>query len=148
MLDDLSVLWTTGEDRLEGDPPQAGSLKCDSELVSDAAEVRNRLVAFGGSGWACAPSEVVRVPDSPVPPVVLSAEVALGSTSLHVRQAGSGWRITRIERLDAGDAWIVQEQFAAAPRGTARYEVAWGPDADGVRRPLAARFVGFEGDGS
>ena len=148
MLNDLSVLWTTGEDLLEGDPPHPGSLRCDSEVVSDAAEVHERLVAFGGSGWACAPSEVVRVPEAPVPQVVLSAELAHGLTSIHVRQVGSAWRITCIERLDAGDDWIVQEQFAVAPRGTARYEVAWGPDADGVRRPLAARFVGFEGDGS
>lgn len=127
--------------------PERGRLEVETEAVTDPNQVRKRLEQFGGLGWMCLTGEIVEVrAGRAIPPgTVLSAELAKGDESLHLRQSQTGWTLSRIAKAKGDGQLLFKEPRLRIGGGTLHYQVAWACDGDdGVWKPRCARLVGIE----
>jgi len=125
--------------------PESCKLVVESERVSEAAAVRQRLEAFGGEGWLCLTDRVERLAKGAALPqgTPLSAELCKGAESLHVRQTSGGWILARLRR-EAGDEHLCfREERVVIGGGKLVYEVAWQLE-NGRWRPWCGRLAGLE----
>jgi hypothetical protein len=76
---------------------------------------------------------------------ILSGELAKENQSLHIRQSGLGWTITRYMVSEGEGCLMLQEEYVSTENGQRdrlNYDVYWRLDG-GSYRPWAARFTGF-----
>jgi|GEM_PF-3795983 len=166
MIDAINVLLAK-----EGIPaPARGGMMVHTEQIPQASGVAARVAAFGvAEGWICYTGGVEVLPAGTkvvIPPgsYIVSAELAAGQRSLHVRQQGRGWLVAEYTRTDEDSGIIVAETLRNRGSVTAcdgnqvgvpgglKYETFWqlaGNSAGDAAayRPHLSRFAGFQAKG-
>ena len=136
---------------------RTASVKIERKTLSSQIEVQTVLKDFGeAEGWLCLTDEVLVVNQAkPLPSlagrVVLSAELASGEKSIHMRQNADIWEQYSLERYEGGVQVMVEERFLSIPKGEKamlKYEIFWQTDGTGALFPYAGRFAGFEKGGN
>lgn len=110
-------------------------------------EVRNFQFT---SGWLCLTDKVVQLYSieeilNVQNGIILSAELANDSESLHIRQAETGWTITRFKTREGEECLMFREEYVSTEnkqRDRLQYDVYWKLDNVSYR-PWAARFAGM-----
>lgn len=77
--------------------------------------------------------------------IILSGELAGAAESLHIRQAESGWNLTRITSGDGETCLMIREEYTGIENNQQdllQYEVYWKLDNDSYR-PWVARLSGM-----
>ena len=132
-----------------------------SEFLSDSGAVRAVLQNCGGKGWVCLTDRVLVYDGGPIEGIPLCAELSIGEReSATLRQDGQGWLWTRLVERDGDDHRWFEERYASTVPGDEQrrhhvYRVYWRKNSEGngdgaldVWRPYAARFCGWQFDGS
>jgi hypothetical protein len=146
-----------------GDAIVSGSLLVQCEPCSSARELQGRVRGFAPQeGWLCLTDRVLHFRDAaaleallPEGAVVLSGELARGEESLHIRQAETGWNVTRLSAGKGEKCLMFRESYLsteARENINLDYEVYWKLQADGLGGraylPCGFRFTGFAEGGN
>lgn len=138
------------------EPVQSASVTISRTELNSPQAVQRAVESFvGAEGWLCLTDEVLVVKkNKPLPAlkdrIILSGELVMGETSIHIRQDGSKWEQYTLKRYEGGEQIVVEERFLSTPKGEQcrlKYEVFWQVDATGALSPYASRFAGFEQGG-
>lgn len=135
--------------RETGDKMCSGKLVVKLTQVATQEQLREEIRNFSfSSGWFCLTDRVVslytvddwaEVESS----IILSGELANSGESLHIRQAESGWNVTRMTTGDGEDCLTCQEEYVGVgnkQQDRLLYDVYW-KLVDDVYRPWVARFA-------
>lgn len=131
-----------------GDLIEQGRLEVRSSNVESPEKVREAIKEFSfDSGWLCLTDRVIPLYSAEdllqaQSGIILSAELAGRSESLHIRQAEEGWTITRYKAGAGEECLIFREEYVSTEnkqRDRLQYDVCWKLD-NGSYRPWAARL--------
>lgn len=135
------------------DEVKQASLKVEISKQQTQPQLQKRIVEFEGIGWICLTDKVLTIRNKAdlsgiEGKQVLSAELAAGSKSLHIRQNGAVWDLFDMISTDGGEQYLVEEDFIATQSGMKLiYETYWQKDDIGTLIPFASRFAGFSNQG-
>lgn len=141
--------------KVTGDELIANRLQVSSEAVATPADLWGAVRSFASEqGWLCLTDRVVSFYKATelagVEGIILSGELVNGGKSLHIRQAESGWQLTRLESGIGDDCLMCRETYIGTDHGQQdrlHYEVYWKME-DGSYRPYTGRFAGLQEGGA
>lgn len=120
--------------------------------LADAGQVWEAVHTFPfDSGWICLTDQVVPLYSShdlaAVPNgIILSAELAGATQSLHIRQSENGWVATTITVGSGEPCLMLTEQYLSTVQKqqlSLGYQLFW-KETEGGYAPFVARFTGWE----
>jgi hypothetical protein len=136
-----------------GDKLTAKQVAVAVTSLSDAAQVWEQVRSFAfDSGWLCLTDKVCPLYSGQdladiTNGIILSAELAGQTQSLHIRQSENGWTATIITVGSGESCLMLEESYLSTEtkqqgRGRLQYQVFW-KSSEGVCKPFVARLAGL-----
>lgn len=136
-----------------GDKVSETHVTVTPDMVASADQVWEQVRVFPlTSGWISLTDKVIPLYSAAdladvQGGIILSGELSAGSESLHIRQAETGWSITRIKTGEGEKekCLMLREEYIGTEnkqQDRLQYEVYWKLE-NGTYRPWVARFAGM-----
>jgi len=117
-----------------GDQAKQAKISVTSATVATHQELKEQIGAFSfNSGWVCFTDRVIPLYNSSEPAslpegIILSAEFASDTASLHIRQSENGWTVTTFKTGEDIDCLMFCEEYVSTEnerQARLKYEVYW-----------------------
>lgn len=134
-----------------GDKLTAQQVAVTVTPLSDAAQVWEKVHSFAfDSGWLCLTDKALPLYSGQdlagiTEGIILSAELAAQTQSLHIRQSENGWTATTITVGSGEPCLMLEESYLSTEnkqQDRLQYQVFW-KISEGVCRPFVARLAGL-----